>query len=257
VYAEERQRAITEVMAARGRASVQELAQELDVTNATVRRDLSELESRGLLRRTHGGAVRTERTSYLTPVTNRAGQFDEEKVAIAQTAVLSLTDHSTIGIDAGTTTIKLAEAIPHDRRLTVVTYSLLVATTLASHPRVRIHFLGGEILENSRATIGPWALDMAGRVTLDAMYVSVDGIDVEFGLTTHNVHEAAVKEALMRSARRSIVVADHSKFGRAEFGRIAPLDRADEIITDPQITAAQVAEVSARGVEVRIAGGTQ
>lgn len=257
MYAEERQRAITEVMAARGRASVQELAQELDVTNATVRRDLSELESRGLLRRTHGGAVRTERTSYLTPVTNRAGQFDEEKVAIAQTAVLSLTDHSTIGIDAGTTTIKLAEAIPHDRRLTVVTYSLLVATTLASHPRVRIHFLGGEILENSRATIGPWALDMAGRVTLDAMYVSVDGIDVEFGLTTHNVHEAAVKEALMRSARRSIVVADHSKFGRAEFGRIAPLDRADEIITDPQITAAQVAEVSARGVEVRIAGGTQ
>ena len=257
MYAEERQHAIAHVIGARGRASVQELADELDVTKATVRRDLSGLESRGLLRRTHGGAVRIERVSYLTPVTNRAGRFDEEKAAIAQAVIPRLPDHSTVGIDAGTTTIKLAEAIPRDRRLTVVTYSLLVATTLASHPHVRVHFLGGEVLENSRATIGPWALDMAERITLDAMYVSVDGIDVEFGLTTHNVHEAAVKAALMKSARRSIVVADHSKFGRAEFGRIAPIDRADEIITDARVTAAQVAELSIRGIEVRIAGSTR
>src|SRR6187200_2365607 len=87
VYAEERQHAIAHVIGARGRASVQELADELDVTKATVRRDLSGLESRGLLRRTHGGAVRIERVSYLTPVTNRAGRFDEEKAAIAQAVI--------------------------------------------------------------------------------------------------------------------------------------------------------------------------
>lgn len=253
MYAAERQHEILDVVQTNGRATVQELADALDVTVATVRRDLSELDGKGLLRRTHGGAVRIERLSYLTPVTNRAGQYDEEKEAIAQAVVAELTDDSTIGIDAGTTTIKIAEAIPRDRRLTVVTYSLIVATTLASYPNVRVHFLGGEILENSRAAIGPWALDMAGRITLDTVYLSVDGIDAEFGLTTHNVQEAAVKSALMRSARRSIVVADHSKFGRSEFGRIAPIESAHAIITDSHVSTTHVTALEARGVQIHVA----
>jgi len=256
MYAAERQHKILDVVQTRGRATAQELAQTLGVTVATVRRDLSELDEKGFLRRTHGGAVRIERLSFLTPVTNRPGQYDAEKNAIAQAVVADLTDDSTIGIDAGTTTIKIAEAIPPERRLTVVTYSLVVASTLASYPNVRVHFLGGEILENSRAAIGPWALDMAGRVTLDTVYLSVDGIDAEFGLTTHNVHEAAVKSALMKSARRSVVVADHSKFGRAEFGRIAPIESAHSIVTDAGISATHLGAVKARGVHVDVVPST-
>lgn len=252
MYAAERQHKILDVVQTNGRATAQELAEELGVTVATVRRDLSELDNKGLLRRTHGGAVRIERLSFLTPVTNRSGQYDAEKDAIARAVVADLIDDSTIGIDAGTTTIKIAEAIPPERRLTVVTYSLIVASTLATHPNVRVYFLGGEILENSRAAIGPWSLDMAGRVTLDTMYVSVDGIDSEFGLTTHNIHEAAVKSALMKSARQSVVVADHSKFGRAEFGRIAPVEVASCIVTDASVSAAHVKAVEARGVRVQM-----
>jgi DeoR family fructose operon transcriptional repressor len=252
MYAAERQHKILDVVQTNGRATAQDLAQTLSVTVATVRRDLSELDRKGFLRRTHGGAVRIERLSFLTPVTNRPGQFDAEKNIIARAVAADLTNDSTIGIDAGTTTIKIAQAIPPERRLTVVTYSLIVASTLASHPHVRVHFLGGEILENSRAAIGPWSLDMANRVTLDTVYLSVDGIDAELGLTTHNVHEAAVKSALINSARRSVVVADHSKFGRAEFGRIAPVEAAHTIVTDAGVSAHHVSPLEARGVQVHV-----
>jgi DeoR family fructose operon transcriptional repressor len=256
MYAAERQHNIMDLVQTNGRATVQELAETLNVTLATIRRDLSQLDTRGLLRRTHGGAVRVERLSFLTPVTNRAGQNDAEKDAIARAIVESLTDDSTIGIDAGTTTIKIAEAIPLERRLTVVTYSLIVASQLASHPNVRVHFLGGEIVENSRAAIGPWPLEMAGRVSLDTVYLSVDGVDAEFGLTTHNLHEAAVKSALMGSARRTVVVADHSKFGRAEFGRIGPIESADLIVSDAGVASTHLQTLRSRGVEVQIVPST-
>ncbi|MDT0269638.1 DeoR/GlpR family DNA-binding transcription regulator [Streptomyces sp. DSM 44915] len=250
MYAAERQREIMSVIRLRDRASVQDLAQALGVTPETVRRDLTALERRGLLRRTHGGAVHVERVSFSTPVTDRAGVYDAEKDAIAAGALERIVDDSTIGIDAGTTTIKLAELIPKTSRLTVVTYSLIVASELAAHPGVQIHFLGGQIQENSRAAVGTWALEHIGRITLDQVFLSVDGINTRHGLSTHNLAEAQVKAALMNAARHTVVMADRSKFGREEFGRVAPLADVDLIITDAGVSAEQLAEVREQGPEV-------
>ncbi|UED86720.1 DeoR/GlpR family DNA-binding transcription regulator [Streptomyces profundus] len=250
MYAAERQREIMSVIRLRDRASVQDLAQILNVTPETVRRDLSALERRGLLRRTHGGAVHVQRVSFSTPVTDRAGLFDAEKDAIAAGALERVADNSTIGIDAGTTTIKLAELIPRSSRLTVVTYSLIVASTLAAHPHVGIHFLGGRIQENSRAAVGTWALEHVGRITMDQVFLSVDGINLRHGLTTHNLPEADVKAALMKAARQTVVMADRSKFGREEFGRVAPLEEVDLVITDAGVAPEQIKEVEERGPEV-------
>ena len=252
MYAAERHHEILDAVREHGRVSVQALAETLQVTPETVRRDLTDLEHRGLLRRTHGGAVRIERMSFSTPVTDRKGLYDEEKEAIAATALTEINDYTTIGIDAGTTTIKLAEQIPPTRRLTVVTYSLIVASSLAAHPHVKVHFLGGVIQENSRAAVGPWTLDLVSRITLDQVFLSVDGINRRHGLTTHNLDEAAVKGALMAASRRTVVLADNSKMKREEFGRIAPLSQVDQIITDGGVDVAYARELEERGPEVAV-----
>ncbi len=253
MFAAERHREILAALRDEGRIAVQDVAQRMSVTPETVRRDLSELEHRGLLRRTHGGAVRVERLSYSTPVTARKGLYDAEKSAIAAEALKLIEDDSTIGIDAGTTTIRLAQLIPSDRRLTVVTYSVIVAGILAGNSRMKVYMVGGEVLENSRAAIGPWALDAVSRVTLDAVFLSVDGVNRRHGLTTHNAAEAAVKEALIGASRRSIVLADHSKLKREEFARIAGLDAVDRIITDEGAEAEYVAELAECGPEITLA----
>lgn len=252
MYAAERHREILGAVRDQDRVSVQTLAETLGVTPETVRRDLTELEHRGLLRRTHGGAVRVERMSYSTPVTDRKGQYDDEKAAIAAAALAEIVDDSTIGIDAGTSTIKLSELIPPTRRLTVVTYSLIVAANLAAHPHVKVHFLGGQIQENSRAAVGGWTLDLVSRVTLDQVFLSVDGINRRHGLTTHNLDEAAVKSALMAASRRTIVLADNSKLKREEFGRIAPLERVDQIITDAGVEPSYVRDLEESGPQVTV-----
>lgn len=252
MYAAERHREILGAVREQDRVSVQTLAESLGVTPETVRRDLTELEHRGLLRRTHGGAVRIERMSYSTPVTDRKGLYDDEKAAIAAFALEQIADDSTIGIDAGTSTIKLSELIPRTRRLTVVTYSLIVATNLAAHPHVKVHFLGGQIVENSRAAVGPWTLDAISRVTMDQVFLSVDGINRRHGLTTHNIDEAAVKSALMAASRRTVVLADNSKLKREEFGRVAPLEKVDEIITDSGVEPSYVHDLEESGPQVSV-----
>jgi DeoR family fructose operon transcriptional repressor len=253
MFATERRHAILEAIRVSGRAAVGELAELLDVTPATVRRDLSELESKGLLQRTHGGAVIVERMSYSTPVTDRSGRFDAEKEAIAERALQQITDDSTVAIDAGTSTIALARLLTPDRRLTVVTYSLIVATTLAPMPDIRVHFLGGEVRENSRATVGQVTVDQASRFTLDAVFLSVDGIHPQFGITTHNLQEAEVKAALMAGSRRTVVLADRSKLRRSEFARVAPLSDVDEVITDSGARPEDVRLVGAAGPVVSCA----
>lgn len=253
MFAAEREREILTVLREKGRVSVQDLAQLLGVTPETVRKDLNELEHRGLLRRTHGGAVKVERLSYSTPVTAREGLYDDEKAAIARAAVGLIDDDSTIGIDAGTTTIKLAEAIDGTRRLTVVTYSVLVANILAAHSNVTVHMLGGVVHENSRAAVGEWALELISRVTLDTVFLSVDGINRRHGLTTHNMAEAAVKSAMLKAARRSVVLADHSKLKREEFARIASLDAISTVITDDRADPEYVAQMEEVGPDVIVA----
>ncbi len=255
MYATERHREIAAAVRQHDRVTVHELATTFDVTPETIRRDLSELERRGLLRRTHGGAVRVERTSFAAPVTDAGRQnlFADEKAAIARAALDLVEEDSTIAIDAGTSTIKLAEQIGPDRHLTVVTYSLVVAGMLAGHPHVSVHLLGGQVVANSRSAVGPWTEELIDKLTLDAVFLSVDGVNVRHGITTHNVAEAAVKSKLMHAARSVVVLADSSKFGREEFARVAPLSDVDVVITNEGVDADHVGDIQDHGVNVTVA----
>lgn len=254
MYAPERHQAILEQARAHGRVEVRELAELLNVTPETIRRDLTGLERRGLVRRAHGGAIPVERGLVGPAVAVRNEILTAEKLAIATAAIEELPDGGSIIIDAGTTTIKLAELIPADRRLTVVTHSLPVALALADNDNIELHMLGGLVRATSRASVGTWTHQMVSMVSVDVAFISINGITPERGLTTHNIAEAAVKSAIIKAARRSIVLADHTKFGREEFGRVAPLAAIDTIITDPGVNAELVREVEAAGPDVTLAG---
>ncbi|TQL48706.1 DeoR family transcriptional regulator [Homoserinimonas aerilata] len=254
MYAPERHQAILEQARANGRVEVRELAELLAVTPETIRRDLTSLERRGLVRRAHGGAIPVERSVVGSAVSDRHEILVAEKMAIATAALEELPDGGSVIIDAGTTTIKLAELLPVDRRLTVVTHSLPVAMALADRDNIELHVLGGLVRSSSRASVGTWTHQMVSMVNVDIAFLSINGITPERGLTTVNIAEAAVKSAIIKASRRSIVLADHSKFGREEFGRVAPLAAIDTIITDIGVNHELVLEVEAAGPEVVIAG---
>ena len=253
MYAAERRAEILRLVQERGRVAVQALAEHLSVAPETVRKDLNELERHGLVARTHGGVVRVDRLSYITPVTERSGLREAEKRAIAAHAVTQLEQDSTIGIDAGTSTIALARAIPPALRLTVVTYSIVVAGILADHPGVTVYTLGGEFRPNSRASVGTWAEQQLSSITLDACFISVDGISVQHGLTTHNLAESRVKALMIAASHRAFVLADSSKLGRREFAKVGALSSVDHIITDAGSSSADwVAPVAEAGSRLDI-----
>ena len=232
MYAPERHQQILETARANGRVDVAGLAKDLAVTPETVRRDLTALERRGVLRRVHGGAIPVERLGFEPGVAARETQSAAEKERIAHAALDEVPDGGSIILDAGTTTVRLAQLLPNDRELTVVTHSIPVASVLVSRPNITLHLLGGVVRGRTLAAVGEWTKAQIGDVFADVAFMGTNGISVERGLTTPDLAEATVKRALIDAARRTVVLADHTKFGREDFAKVAPLSDIDTVITD-------------------------
>jgi len=250
VYAPERQHEIVARARAAGRVDVSTLAAELDVAAETVRRDLTVLERRGLLRRVHGGAVPVERLALEPSVPERDLANPAAKDAIARAALDLLGDARTIVLDGGTTTARLAALLPEGRELTVVTHALPVAAALASLPGITLHLVGGHVRGRTLVATGPWTTAALGSLRADVVVLGTNGVSVERGLTTPDLAEAEAKRALAAAGRRVVVLADRSKLGRDELVTFAPLEQVDTLVTDAGADADLVAELAAAGVEV-------
>ncbi len=250
MYATERQQEILAWARRDGRAEVKDLADALDVTPETVRRDLTALERRGLLRRVHGGAIPVERLGIEPAVADRESRMAGQKERIAKAALDELPDGGSIILDAGTTTIRLAEMLPTERELTVVTHSLPVAMLLASRAHITLHLLGGTVRGRTLAAVGPWAESAMADVYADVAFLGTNGITTERGLTTPDLVEARVKRALVAAARRTVVLTDHTKFGRVDFAHVAPLSAVDTLITDSELEPDLAEEIGAAGPRV-------
>lgn len=235
MYAPERHQQILETARANGRVEVAGLARDLAVTPETVRRDLTALERRGVLRRVHGGAIPVERLGIEPGVADRESHAAGEKERIARAALDELPDGGSIIIDAGTTTVRLAELLPTDRELTVVTHSIPVASILVSRPNLTLHLLGGVVRGRTLAAVGDWTKAQVAEIYADVAFMGTNSVSVERGLTTPDTVEASVKRALMDASRRTVVLADHTKFGREDFARVAPLADVDTIITGVEL----------------------
>lgn len=256
MYAEERHRTIVNLALRYDRVSVADLATRFDVTTETIRRDLDVLDKRGILRRVHGGAVVAENVALVeTALTEREPAFVAQKTRIAEAALAYLPPAgSTVILDAGTTIGRLAAAVPPGALSTVVTNSVPVAAQLAAaNGGVQVHLLGGRVRGITQATVGGEAVAALGRLRCDVAFIGTNGITVGHGFSTPDPDEAAVKEAMVAAARRTVVLADSSKIGVELLVTFAPLAAADVLITDAGISAHDRADLSNAGIEVVIA----
>jgi DeoR family transcriptional regulator of aga operon len=223
--------AILERLSADGSVSVADIATELDVSAATVRRDLRLLEDQRLLGRTHGGAV-PQGVVYELPLRYKSARQHQQKLRIAREAANRVADGWAIGLTGGTTTTEVARVLVDRRRLTVVTNALNIASELAVRPNLKLVVTGGVARPESYELVGPIAEASLEGLNLDMVFLAVDGISPAAGLTTHHEIEAGTNRALLQRARHVTVVADSSKLGRVAFARICPVAEVDELITD-------------------------
>jgi DeoR family transcriptional regulator, fructose operon transcriptional repressor len=234
VYAEERQQAMATLVAGRGRVSVLELAEEFAVTTETVRRDLSALERLNLLHRVHGGALAPGNMMVLEAgLVERDVDHQSEKQRIAAAASqLVPASSATILIDAGSTTAWLADALPYDQQLTVFTHSVSVAYRLAGRANVDLHMLPGRVRKTTFAAVGEDTVAALARIRADVAFMATNALSLSHGFSTPDTAEAAIKEALLRSALRTIMLADSTKFGQERTVRFASLEDIDVLVTD-------------------------
>lgn len=153
-------------------------------------------------------------------------------------------------IDAGTTTARLAAAVPVDATLTVVTHALPVAARLADHPGIALHLVGGRVRHRTRAAVDAWALGSYGEISADVVLLATNGFAPDSGLTTPDLAEAAVKRAVIKAARRVVLLADSGKFGQRHFARFGDLTDVDLLITDTGLSPDDARSIESRGTEV-------
>src|SRR5919197_2919574 len=247
----ERFAAIVERLAANGSVAVGDLAGELGVSAATVRRDLALMEDQRLLNRTHGGAV-AHGVLYELPLRYRSGGQQEVKRRIGTDAAKRVGAREVVGLTGGTTTTEVARALVDRRQLTVVTNSLNIGAQLAVRPNLKLVMTGGVARSESYELVGPLADAALARLHLDVAFVGADGISPADGLTTHHEIEAHTNRVLIDRAARVVVVADSSKLGRIAFARICGLDQVDELISDLDADPDAIATIERAGVEVTL-----
>jgi DeoR family fructose operon transcriptional repressor len=262
MYAMERHEHILDALGRDGRVSVAELADELQVTAETIRRDLDALERTGHVRRVHGGAVSASRASLAeTTVLERESHRMEPKRAIARAALALVppTFTGSILLDAGTTTGALAEALagwrpdPGIAALTVYTNSVPIAARLVANPDLVVRIIGGTVRGITSAAVGPTAVAQLADIRPDIAFLGTNGLSAEFGLSTPDELEAQVKRTMVDRSRLVVVLVDASKHDDEALHRFACLDEVDVVITDA-IPGPALAEALAEAeVEVRLA----
>ncbi|MFP4555225.1 MAG: DeoR/GlpR family DNA-binding transcription regulator [Bacteroidales bacterium] len=233
-----------------GFVNVNDLSEELNVSLVTIRKDLKILESRNLLHRSHGSA------SLVNPYITDRNIHDKEKINVEQKSRIAnhaaslLEANDSIILASGSTILELARSISPEAALTVITASLNVSQILNINLDVEVHQLGGLIRKSSNSAIGPQAEIMMQSYSCNKLFLGVDGVDTELGLTTTNALEASLNQVMIKAAQKVIVLADSSKFGRRGFGKICDLSEVDMIITDDRIPLSMKRMIETHGVEV-------
>jgi len=250
LFQSERQREIATATLQAGRVEVADLAARYHVTTETIRRDLSDLQQQKVVRRVHGGAVPWETTGFEPLLSVRRDQHDDEKRRIALAAVEELPDGGSIIIDSGSTLATFARAVPSTTSLRIVTNALNIAQVLSERSEADVIVVGGKVRKNTLAMVDTQAIAAIEPLTVDTLFISSDGLSSGVGLTTPYREEAALKSAMIASARRVVALVDHSKFGKEHFTRFAEWTDIDVLITNAEADPAAISAIGAAGTIV-------
>ena len=236
---EERRRKILQELEEKGKVRVNELSAELGCSEVTIRNDIKCMERAGLLIRTHGGALKIEETPQKKYSAESIYRNTDKKKAIAARAYDCVEDRDTIIIDDTSTGFYLALYIKQhsEKRIAVVTNSLLVGNELAGLDHVELYMVGGPVGGHLAATMGDEAVADISRFHVDKAFIGVHGINFDVGITSTASPQVQVKQAIMKAADKVIVLADSSKFGGGYLSVICPLREIYQIITDDQVDA--------------------
>jgi len=234
----------------KGSVRVDELSEEFDVSTVTIRNDLDFFEEKGLIHRTYGGALLLNNI-YKDPSIEEKRKINiEEKRRIAKYAGEMIKDGESIILDSGSTTREIATQLKGQTNITLMTNSINIALELAAEDELEIMMTGGVLREKSYSLVGPEAEHAMQNYFFDKLFLGVDGMDIDHGLTTSNPLEAKLNKVMVQRSNTVIAVTDSSKFGRHSFSFICDLTPIDMIITDEKIDEEYETKFRKRNINV-------
>ncbi|SRR5258708_686403 len=249
---EERRRAILDILNREGRLLVSELARQFNTSQVTIRKDLDVLQGQGLVHRSHGGALPVREGALEDPtLLEKEKLHRKEKLHIAAAAAAMVKEGQVVILDSGTTTTAIARALRNFRKLTIVTNAVNIAAELAG-TEVEVILTGGTLRKNSFSLVGPMAEETLRHLNADILFLGVDGIDAQYGLSTPNLLEAKVNRMMVEGAKRTVAVCDSSKFGRRSLSQILPLSAIHTVITDRGIPKKDLKALKKAGIEMTL-----
>jgi len=240
---------ILELINSEGQVTVSELSRKFNVSEVTIRNDLSHLEKKGLLIKTRGGGLRTQRVGIDQQLNEKAKINSREKAAIGKKAAEFINDNDTIILDSGTTTVEIAKNLNNIHNLTVITNALNIASQLIKE-EIKVILLGGILRTSSLSLIGPISEHNIKNFYCDKCFLGVDGINSQSGIYTPNFEEANLNRLMIEVSKEVIIVTDSSKFKRKSFAHIAPISKVNMIITDSKIPEDEFNSLQNKGIKV-------
>lgn len=248
---QERENRILELFRNQNVIRVEQLASELNVTQATIRTDLRRMTHKGLVRRVHGGAVLEKNfTRYETPFILRKDSFFREKQQIGRVAAEEIVDGQTVILDISTTVLEVAKNIKDRKNLIVITNSLHNALELVDIEGIQLILMGGLVERVEKCTVGSIAIKTLSQFYADKVIIGIGGLSVEKGITDFGLAESEVRQLMIESGKEIIAVADSSKIGKLAFVSTAPLDKISKLITDWHIRPEQHDAIREKGIDV-------
>ncbi len=237
----------------RDRATVVELSHYFKVSEPTIRRDLDKLVNTGKVRRAHGGAMTLEKAAPEPPVLQRMQECTAEKARIGIVAAQLINDRETIFLGSGTSTLEVARNLSGKNNLTVITNALTIANQLAKNENITVIVTGGVLRHSENSLVGHLVEQTLKELRADKAIISIRSISTEEGLTSDNFLETVTDRAIMQSARKVILVADHTKFDKTSPVLVAPVTAVQTIVTDNKVSVDTINELRNHGIEVILA----
>jgi len=249
---EQRKRKIIDLIEANKQVFIAELADQFNVSEMTIRRDLDELGQTGVIQRIHGGAIIIERSeiNYELPIIERSHEQAKEKQKIAEKIVSMIQDGEKIFLGSGTTTLAIAEKLHHHHDLTVLTNAITIINCLIPMKNITLIVFGGFLRRAELSMIGHFTQEALKDIQVDKVIIGIRGIHIEQGLTSDHLQELYTDQAILKLSKIIIIAADHTKFGHVAAIRTAPITSASMIVTDDQAPDEMINQIRSLGVIV-------
>lgn len=255
MLADERRRAILQLVKKQGSAAVEDLVKHFNVSAVTLRADLGQLAREGALVRSYGGAMVHEEQSGDYPLAVKNSRHQAEKTRIATAAVRLIKPHQTVILDSGSTSTALARAIKRENFdvLTVITHALHIAQEFLTSSKISVIMIGGIMRHVSGSFVGPQAEYLLRALHADHFFLGIDGLDNDLNLSTPDLLEAQLNTIMMQRSSETTVIADASKMGRRSLSVIGNLTAARRLVTDDRVSEDMVEKIRGQGIEVVLA----